>query len=168
MPKTPALVGTTGPFPMPLTTPTPAVGEDVTSASIQAAVQPLLNQDATLQAYISDGAKTITPGRVNETYATSPVAHAFSPVVVLDMSAGLHHQIDPLTANAAISFSNFPTGRLAWIRVVQDGMGGRTITWVGGIFFGSLSSQPTPTSSVSTYYLFTMTGDGIIVCLSRN
>ena len=49
MPKSPPLSGTVGPFPMPKTAPTPAVGEDVTAASIQAAVKPLLDQDATLE-----------------------------------------------------------------------------------------------------------------------
>ncbi len=167
MSLSPPLAGVVGTLPLPNTTPTPKAGEDVRAEDVQLAAQGLLNECATLEAYMNDGTKTIAPGRVNETYVT-PQTHTYAASITLDMNNGLNHEVAALTGNITIAFANFPTGRLSWVRLVQDGVGSRTVTWSGGVYFGSFSDQPTATASYATYYLFTKASDGAIACLSRN
>lgn len=171
MSLTPALTGVVGTLPLPNTAPTPASGETVKAADVQDAVQALLNQDATLQAYVNDGAKTINPGTVNAGKVIDglnvPGTHAYASTVTLNLALSVNHEIAAMTGNMTIAMSNFPIGRLATVRVVQDGTGSRTVTWPVGIFFAQHDPQPKTTALNATYYAFMKASDGAIWCLAR-
>lgn len=82
MPLVPPLTGNVGTLPLPGTAPTPKNGETVRAEDVQNAVQALLDQDATIEAYINDGVHNIGPGGVYAVTLNADNVQATGPLGV--------------------------------------------------------------------------------------
>lgn len=81
--------------------------------------------------------------------------------ITFNLNNSLIHTVT-LGGNRTLAVSNETTGRPFFIRLVQDGTGGRTVTWWSGIRWPS-GSEPTLSTdiSVSDSFMFIPLGSGI-------
>ena len=95
----------------------------------------------------------------------SPIAAA---VQDLDLSAGNIHDITMPAGNVTITISNEINGQIFTIRILQDGIGSRTVTWFTTIkWAGGASPTLTTTQDKADSFIFRCTGadayDGFII-----
>jgi hypothetical protein len=69
------------------------------------------------------------PALTAAAYLATPAAPAYATSVALDVAAKSDHNVGLLTGNITFTFANPADGRSGFIRVKQDGTGGRTVTF---------------------------------------
>jgi hypothetical protein len=76
-----------------------------------------------------------------------------SGAVVLDGSAASAWRMK-LIGNATVTFANMAAGRPYCVEVVQDAVGGWTVTWTGAAFSGDGGSQPASGVNTRSFVVF--------------
>lgn len=94
---------------------------------------------------------------------------SYASTIDIDWSLGATVDIAALTGNPTITSSNPITGQTVSIYVVQDGTGGRTITWPAAFQFGVYDLAPSPSPGAVTIWTFRWHGSlSRMVCTGRN
>jgi hypothetical protein len=84
---------------------------------------------------------------------------SYSATPTIDGDNGPKQRIT-LSGNATFSFDNIPDARVFMLRVTQDGVGGRTVSWDAGVTITWLTptTDVNSTASATTVYGFMETG----------
>ena len=120
------------------------------------------------------GGSTPTSGTFTSTITNAdrkiPISYlpAAAATQNLDLSAGNIYDVTMPAGNITISISNAVNGQIFTIRILQDGVGSRTVTWFTTIkWAGSASPTLTTTPNKADTFIFRVTGtntyDGFIV-----
>ena len=91
----------------------------------------------------------------------SPLTHTPSPsdTVTLDLSLNTLHFITMPAGNITVAVSNETVGQTFSLRILQDGVGSRTVTWMAGIKWADGSAPTlTTTADKADYVTFIVTG----------
>lgn len=97
-----------------------------------------------------------------------PAAPAYAANVELDFSASSVQFPAILTGDVIFTYVGAQTGGIYVVEVVQDGTGGRAVTWSGNFFFGGLASSADATANKKTIWLFVSHGSAALRCIARN
>lgn len=113
----------------------------------------------------TSSAKVVTPKKIFD--AAAPVSVAYGATVTLDLNTGINFDIGTLTGPVTLAnFTNAKPGQSGIIHFVQDGTGGRVITYganfvcAGGLTANGLLSTGASLIDEMTYFVRT---DGKIV-----
>ena len=125
-----------------------------------AAVLAAMSLKSTLaETVISDGGVYVTP--VTHTPSGGGTA-------TLDLNDSSNHNITMPAGNITIAIANEQVGQKFLVRILQDGVGSRTVTWFDTIkWAGGSAPTLTATADKADTFVFTVTGtdayDGFIV-----